>query len=332
MLEKTILLSKGKLWIKSYYALAAAKCYAVDTTFGHCLDVFILRYMMNFHRFGSFSQNISMNLILVPTDLSPASQNATNYAAFLCKELQAKMMLLHVYMLPVPVSELPYVMVSADEIHLASEKALEKEADRIFEMFGSKPECLVRLGLPSDEIRDLEKERNIDLVIIGMKGAGGFDKLIGSTTVAVIRKCHKPVLVIPHQASFTPVKLVSYATDFSYQTNLKCFEPLKALLKRFNAKLLIVNVQKAGKVATTPELAAKQRLEPLFQDIQHSYHIVEDNAIEHGLQRFVEEHSPAMLAMVAHKNNFLERIFGTHHTKAMIYQTHIPLLILQDKD
>src|SRR5256885_1202136 len=105
-----------------------------------------------------------MNEILVPTDLSPASQNATNFAAHLCKELGAKMTLIHVYMLPVPVSELPYVMVSAEEIHQASEVALEKEADRLYDMLGTKPECIVRLGLPSDEIKEIEKERRIDFV------------------------------------------------------------------------------------------------------------------------------------------------------------------------
>lgn len=110
-----------------------------------------------------------MNTILVPTDLSPAAQNATNYAGRLCKELGAKMILLHVYMLPVPVAEMPYIMVTPDEMHKAGEDGLRKEADRVAGSLGIDIEWLVRLGLASDEIRDIEKERHIDLVVMGMK-------------------------------------------------------------------------------------------------------------------------------------------------------------------
>ncbi len=273
-----------------------------------------------------------MKAILVPTDLSPASQNATNYAGNLCRELGGTMILLHVYMLPVAVSELPYAMVSAEEVHKASENALDKEAGRVLKEHGFKPECVVRLGLPSDEIRDLEKERDIDLIVMGMKGAGEFDKLIGSTTLAVIRKCHKAVLVIPHNAKFSPYKMVSYATDFSYQTNTSFFDPLKQLIKKFDADLMLVYVQKTATTLTSRQLAAKAELEQLFEDIRPIWHIVADNDVEHGLFGFLEEHSPDMLAMVSHKHNFLERVFGTHHTRTIIYQTTIPVLILQDKE
>lgn len=272
-----------------------------------------------------------MNSILIPTDFSPASHNATNYAANLCKELGARIILLHVYMLPVPVSEIPFVMVSADEIQKASENALKKEADRIFETTGIEVEWIVRLGLASDEIRDIEKDSNVDLVIMGMQGGGEFDKLIGSTTIAVIRKCHKTVLIIPKEAKFSPLKSVSYATDFSYPVNLSCYEPLKFLVSHFKAELLIVNVQKPGKTLKPEQVTGKERLQPILKNIPHTSHIIEDSDIEHGLQRFVQEHSADMLVMVAHHHNFLERLFGIHHTKEMIYQTHIPLLILQDK-
>lgn len=273
-----------------------------------------------------------MTAILVPTDLSPASQNATDYAGYLCRELKAKMILLHVYMLPVPVAEIPYVMVSADEIQKASENALKKEAIRIYEITGIEVEWIVRLGLASDEIKDIEIEKNIDLIILGMKGGGEFNKLIGSTTIAVIRKSHKPVLVIPQQAKFHPYKLISYATDFTYITSAKCFEPLKLLARQYKTDLIAVNVQKPGKNMTSEQKAGKERISFLLEDIQHKYHVIEDNDIEHSLQRFIEEQSPDLLALVSHKHTILERLFGTHHTKAMIYQTHIPALVLQDKD
>ncbi|MEO6000361.1 MAG: universal stress protein [Chitinophagaceae bacterium] len=273
-----------------------------------------------------------MNTILVPTDFSPTAENAANYAGLLCKELGAKLVLLHVYMLPVPVSEIPYVMVSADEMQKASENALKKETNRLFETMNIEVEWLVQLGLASDEIRDIEKEKNIDLVIMGMNGGGEFDKLIGSTTIAVIRKCHKPVLVIPEGARFVPFRLIAYATDFNYAVNLSFFAPLKSFIKTFKSQLIVVNVQKAGKTLSIEQVNGKEKIEQVLDDTDPQYTIIEDNNIEHGLQQFIEKHSPQLLTMVAHKHNVIERLFGTHHTKEMIYQTNIPILILQDKN
>ncbi len=54
---------------------------------------------------------------------------------------------------------------------------------------------------------------------MGMKGAGGLDKIIGSTTINVSRKVKTPVLVIPHDATYTPIKHITYASDFTYKTS-----------------------------------------------------------------------------------------------------------------
>src|SRR5688500_8727362 len=124
-----------------------------------------------------------MKTILVPSDLSHASQNATSYVGPLCRALGGKMILLHVYTLRLPVTEIPYVIVDADEMQKAGEDCLRKDADDIYRSYGVEVEWIVRLGLASDEISDLCRERNIDMVIMGMKGEGDFDKLIGSTTI-----------------------------------------------------------------------------------------------------------------------------------------------------
>jgi len=41
-----------------------------------------------------------MKRILVPTDFSPAAENATAYAAQLARQIEASLVLLHVYQLP----------------------------------------------------------------------------------------------------------------------------------------------------------------------------------------------------------------------------------------
>ena len=58
-----------------------------------------------------------MKKILVPIDFSPASRNASEYAASLAKAFDAEVYLLHVFMEPVPSSEAPVAwMIMGSEL------------------------------------------------------------------------------------------------------------------------------------------------------------------------------------------------------------------------
>jgi nucleotide-binding universal stress UspA family protein len=191
---------------------------------------------------------------------------------------------------------------------------------------------IVQLGLPSDEISFLAKEKQVDLVVMGIKDGGELDKLVGSTTSVVIRKCHQPVLVIHDQTVFAPFRSLAYATDFTYNTDASRFEPLKFLAGKFNAELVVVNIRKQARAVGGDQEGAKERLDQAFNNIRHTYQTVEDDDVDHGLIRFLHEQKPDLLTMVAHKHTLVERLFGAHHTRAMIYQTRTPLLILHDTD
>ncbi|HEY5370106.1 MAG TPA: hypothetical protein VIJ75_14080 [Hanamia sp.] len=68
-----------------------------------------------------------------------------------------------------------------------------------------------------------------------------------------------------------------------------------------------------------------------FSKQQHQFHTITDNKVEEGINKFIEQNQTDALAMVAHKHSLFERMFGKVHTKAMSYQTKIPLLVLQNK-
>ncbi|MCG7860278.1 universal stress protein, partial [Flavihumibacter sediminis] len=70
-----------------------------------------------------------MNAILVATDFSNPSRGAAAYAAALAKLNGATLTLLHAYLLPTPVSEVPYVMVSVEELQKDNEKLVKEMAE-----------------------------------------------------------------------------------------------------------------------------------------------------------------------------------------------------------
>jgi nucleotide-binding universal stress UspA family protein len=273
-----------------------------------------------------------MQTILLPVDFSPASRNASIYAAELARLLKTRLLLFHAYMLPSPISEVPYAMITVDNLQKENEDQIRKEAALLSQDYGMETEWLVRIGTASDEIRALTKEKSIGLIVMGMKGAGGLDKIIGSTTTNVYRKVNTPVLVIPHDTSYKPIHCIAYASDFSYKNSVALFNPLLELARAYKAKINILHVRLNHAGASDEETEGKKTRDQIFEGYDHEYVTVVEATVNQGISKYLERHNCEMLVMVAHKHGFLERIFSKNHTTSMVYETHVPLLILQDKD
>ena len=271
-----------------------------------------------------------MQTILVPIDFSPISRNASVYAAELARLFNARLLLFHAYMLPTPVSEVPYVMVTADEMQGENEALVKKEASQLQSTYGVEVEWLVRIGIASDEIKELTKERPVDLIAMGMKGAGGLDKIIGSTTTNVIRKVKTPVLIVPHDAGYKPIRHITYASDFTYNTSSSLFTPLQEVAKKLGAHIDILHVQK--ETVKMEELAGKTATEKVFGSYDHDFVNVTSHSVTQGINEYLQTHSSELLVMVAHTHTFFERIFSKSRTSSMAYETKIPMLVLQDKE
>lgn len=270
-----------------------------------------------------------MQTILVPIDFSPASRNASVYAAELARLFNSRLLLFHAYMLPTPVSEVPYVMVTADEMQRENEQMLKREADTLFATYGIPVESVVRIGIASDEIKELSVEAAADLIIMGMKGAGGLDKIVGSTTTNVIRKVKIPLLIIPHDAGYKPISHITYASDFSYKTNISLFSPLLKIAKTVSAAIHVLHVQK--NVVKIEEVSGRTNTEKALQGYQYEFVDVVNQSVTQGINDYLQQHESQLLVMVAHTHTFFERIFSRSRTTAMAYETKIPLLVLQDK-
>lgn len=275
-----------------------------------------------------------MKSFLVATDFSAPSREAALYAAHLAKMFGAELTILHAYLLPTPVSEVPYVMISVEELQKDNEKLAVDLANQLAGQTGITVKTLVNIGMPADEIVYQSKEIGADLIIIGMRGENkALDKFIGSTSAAVIRKSHIPVLVIPAGNSYSALTNLTYATDFSYTMNTRCLKTMSLLMKNSpGAKLHVVNIQRPGEIMSAEQISGKVWLEPTLEELNHEYHTLENASVEAGLDSFLAKFPSQMLVMVAHKHSWWERLVSGSHTREMVYKAHIPLLVLQDKD
>ncbi|MBC8034001.1 MAG: universal stress protein [Chitinophagaceae bacterium] len=272
-----------------------------------------------------------MNTILVATDMTNASKNATEYAGQLCKAWNCSMLLLNVAVLPAPLPEVAYNPVGIGEMITEFEGILSQEAARIFGMFDIEVQPRVVMGILDVEIAETARELNAALIVMGKKVPESMDRIFGSTADTVIRKATVPVLVIPEHISFSGISSIAYATDLNYNIHANTFRPVKTLADSFGSAVKIVHVKKPGDIMSQEDIAGKVKLSIATEGLHYEYFTISDEHIEDGLQRFLADNPTTILAMTAHKHSFLERLFGKRHTKSMLYQIDIPLLVLHDQ-
>jgi nucleotide-binding universal stress UspA family protein len=180
-------------------------------------------------------------------------------------------------------------------------------------------------------ILQMAESKNAALIVMGMKGKGRSHSLFGSTTTTIIRKSTYPVFVIPEQAAYSPIANITFASDFDASIEMDRYNLLLAIAERFNSRINIINVQKNGHSLSQDEVIGKMKTSIAFSKHNHQFQTISEDKVEEGIQKFVEKSPTDILVMVSRKHHFFERMFGTVHTKAMSYQTKIPLLVLQHK-
>jgi nucleotide-binding universal stress UspA family protein len=269
--------------------------------------------------------------ILIPTDFSKLSQVAVHYAVKMAKKLDAEIVLLNVIFISAPPRAMVAVKVRAiedsmvdnakqDSMQLIKEKKAENKGklNISYEIIKGYP--------VEDVVESYAIHNNIDLIIMGTKGATGLTKvLIGSNAAAVINNSDIPVITIPEFARFNNLKHIVYATDFlNLNKELKMILPLAQL---FDATIHILHIvpSESKKKINTKTIVDKLQIK--YPKI--TFHVSINDDIMEGIDEYNAYIKADMLAMFTHDLTFFEKLFGKSVTRQMAFHTWMPLLTIK---
>ena len=144
--------------------------------------------------FGESSDNIRLRRILVAQDFSNDSSLAVKYALLLAQEYQAELHLIHV--LPVTLaSGLTSLTPEIENDFQRAARMLQQSVPEEAHLW-SKITHAVKAGQPYREILAYAEEHEIDLICLGVHGAGfTMRALFGSNADRVLRQAQCPVLI-----------------------------------------------------------------------------------------------------------------------------------------
>ena len=129
-------------------------------------------------RSGQFSE------IVYATDFSTQSVAAASYALSIAQEFQAHLTLVHVI-----ADDKPGDLVRSAELVNAAEHRLRDLLPPEAELW-CEPRFIVKLGSAAEHILEVAKERNANLIVLGIRRSGGFP---GAVTHLPIATAHKVV-------------------------------------------------------------------------------------------------------------------------------------------
>lgn len=275
-----------------------------------------------------------MKTIILPTDFSPAATNAVNYGVDMALAINASVMLLHVYNIPVAIGDVPIVLLSVEELKKTAEDHIAELKKSIEHVTSGKLKIYTetRLGNVIDELQDVCKKIHPFAVVMGTTGTSGVERtLFGSNTLTAIRHLTSPVICVPRGKEYGQgIHKIGLACDFREVATTTPTREIISFVNEFKAKLFVLNVDYDNRQfkPDTPEQSAilHEALEP----VQPSYHFITRHDIEDGINDFAESHNLDLVIAIPKKHKLLEGLFKKSSTRQLVFESHVPVMCVHE--
>jgi nucleotide-binding universal stress UspA family protein len=192
-------------------------------------------------------KTLQIRNVLVPTDFSPPSLEAIQFALPLIKRFGADLHLGHVFASDYPITALVAMPLVLPEVEInQSVRRHLKSVAKKYSIELRRENLHALKGRPFEEICRLARRISIDLIVIATRGNTGFKHLLlGSTAERVVRYSPCPVLVVrPSTAKARNRQLgfkkILVPMDFS-ECSMKGLAYAKNVASQFRSRLVLLN-------------------------------------------------------------------------------------------
>jgi nucleotide-binding universal stress UspA family protein len=270
-----------------------------------------------------------MKTILVATDFSPVAFNAAKYAVDMAKVINADILLLHVFQLPISYSEVPLTINEADMMDQA-ERAMNDLKQQLIEKTQNKINIIseVRMGTFFRELNTVCEKIMPYTVVMGSQGTTATDRLLfGGHTVYAMKHLMWPLITVPNGSSFAAVKKIGLACDFDKVVDTIPVDEIKTLVNDFHAELHILNTGKQ-KVFDPNIVFQSGLLQEMLTSLNPNYHFITHDNADQGIIDFAEENNIDLLLILPKRHGMFDNLVHKSHTKHMVLHSHVPVMAL----
>lgn len=296
-------------------------------------------------------KTVRSNKILLPVDFSDYSMKACEFGFNFAAEIHAEVVLMHVYFSPVYMPSLQYATEGfglpvepemgikhiLDTVHNQLNKLTDTIKEKIAagELPDVKYTCLLREGIPEEEILHYARMEKPLIIIMGTRGEGEKEMdLIGSVTAEIIDRSPTFVYAIPKGAqkkNFSDIRKVAFITNFD-QRDLMAFHSLITTFKDYNFEISFLNLNSDEQKRTWNEIklaGIKEYFKKQYPQLNIDYGVIREDNLLSNLDEYVKDKQIDVLCISNYKRNVFARLFNPSIARKMIFHTHLPILVIK---
>jgi nucleotide-binding universal stress UspA family protein len=277
-----------------------------------------------------------MKKILVPTDFSNNSKQALQVAAALAARFNAQLEILHTNTAIAYAPVLPeyggatqyelddyYEMATSELYNLKTELTSQPGYNNL------RIETRIEEGFLHSSIRRVCEDDQVDLVVMGTKGAtGAVEFFVGSNTEKVIRTAICPVLAIPesNHSDFN-VKKVVLATTLKADQAI-AFKTLAAWQQVFPFEVQVLYLNNPAGFDTNEQIETVAAQMATQWGLKHVSAHVSSNTFneESSILQFAREQEASMIVMATHQRQGLSHLLFGSLTEDTVNHSDMPVL------
>lgn len=272
-----------------------------------------------------------MKTLIVATDFSKEAENAAEYACAAAKHLNTNVVLFNSYTIPLHVSNARLPASVFNELLENNNLLLKKKVSELSKKHGIKVEYESSFLQLNDELETLFSKYDAAMVVIGTAAHSLGQDLFGNTTTTTILKLKFPVLAVPMNAIFRPIKKILFACDVLRGINIKILEDVKVFAGMMGAEVELFHVQnKLRKLNENEKINDKaDQINQGLEGIPHSYKPIESDTVIDEIKNEITQINADLLIMIPQRYGFWKSLVHTSKTRIMASQSEIPLLSIR---
>ncbi|KAF2340387.1 universal stress protein [Flavobacterium tistrianum] len=276
-----------------------------------------------------------MKKILFPTDFSDAATNAFVHALEFAKVVNAELILLHTFEIPVYDSQFfpeNYASIYSS-IELAKFEMFKDEIPKLRTIAAERnlEDIVIKHRLMDGDLiynlKNAVEEDQVDFVIMGTNSASDWTKFFtGSNTESVISGVEVPVLCIPIDAKYKKVKTIGFTTRYREKDKKELKKVLK-IAKKTDAKVKSLYVKTSNSDVTEE---ARKEFEKEFAGENVEFLVLPSDDVKETILDFVLYKDIDILTTITHKRSFFESLFDSSFSKKIAKEVTIPILVMHE--
>lgn len=278
--------------------------------------------------------------VLLPTDFSKSAWNAIKYAIELYKNVPCDFYILNAFHVSGYTLENMSVPEAGEPFYEAAKKESTEGLERVLEMLKLLPEnknhhfhTLSTFNSVTEAVRFVIDKKDIDIIIMGTKGVTESKaRIFGTNTVMIMERIKQvPVIAVPCDYTFVPIKEIAFPTDYKSHFKKKEIDYLVEIAKMHDAKINVVHIDKnKDGTLNKEEESNKALLQDILDGTDYEMHFLPSIKISKGINIFIESRHCDMMVFLNRKHLFFGSILSNPLVKEIGYEPKVPILELND--